>query len=1164
MTLGKPLSVLTLFVSLFLQACSSGGGGGSAAGTLNAVSQDLGLDPTGQTTVVTFSRAVPTTLTPGNFVADAGQLATSVVVSGATATVTWDSRVTPSHQVEAVGISGITEAFVAVTSTDPSAPTFTISAGTQTVGLGGDTFTVQFSGPQVVEATAEDIANWDLSIGGTSLDLTGSTFTFDAATQSVAVVLGTSANLHANFDLSAPGVMSVADTPVAVQVAGTASGDSTAPSLVSAQQNLAESEFGFVVDFTFDEAMDPALNPLAGFDAGLPIFATQFEQPSPEVLRVTFTGPVIPGQDTVTLTGIIDAHGNAFPTGSTAIAAPTTVANAYSGSGPVVSTVENVGGDTIVATFVQALDPDAAALPASWSFESPTGTSVDLTNANFDYDLMAKSLTITLTDTDLATSSTFQLAPSGTPALDVDGEAFASTATGTVGGDVTGPAVTSATQNRVLDPSGLTFEVLLSEDVDEVQAETTSNYTVSSGANVTSATLLNDGNTVRLVLDTQTLPGQHTIDVANLVDIAGNTMTPVAGQALVSTDTNAPLSISEEVYAEVGYDNDTVTIVFDDTMVASEVSDPDNWVFQSPTGTFLDTSNASVVWTAATKSAVLTFDGGDGINLKSGDTFTVSFVTMRDIAGNTVPSTSYSGTVSAETGFPSLESVWVETADPTQLHIRFDEPVELFSDALTSYVIRDAAGLDIGGGPPTVTPDADGMGATLGWAVGAVAGTHTLDVQGITDLAGNQMFPALLHPIEAEVGTAPSLDAGISDYVAVSGENNDVLTIVFDQPVSAWQLLDPANYTLTDGGTSADFTQATLSFDGTDTVTATFDQPGSFFFDNGAYTLDVSGVLSAQGMPMVGTSSDTANAAAGTDATAPQPVSGQTRLDAADPTNSVLIELDEALDSMQAVVAANYAISGVNPDSVQILGPRTVRATFSGGVSAGQTVDITAVDLAGNSGLVSEAIQVADTAGPAVIGVAGVVAPGTGGDVVRVTFSEPVSQTNALNPSNYTVSAGGVPIDVSSSNPAYESATNTVTIPLPVDLLESDTINVMVSGVSNLAGITMSSPANVNGSISGDGVAPGFVASYVNFRADPGGATVDILFDEDVDESFVTDPLQYTVVGGQQVLSATMIRADTVRLTLSFGVSSGDMISLTALPDLAGNVSGTITTTPTL
>ncbi|HED65662.1 MAG TPA: hypothetical protein ENJ09_08915, partial [Planctomycetes bacterium] len=145
MTLGKPLSVLTLFVSLFLQACSSGGGGGSAAGTLNAVSQDLGLDPTGQTTVVTFSRAVPTTLTPGNFVADAGQLATSVVVSGATATVTWDSRVTPSHQVEAVGISGITEAFVAVTSTDPSAPTFTISAGTQTVGLGGDTFTVQFS-----------------------------------------------------------------------------------------------------------------------------------------------------------------------------------------------------------------------------------------------------------------------------------------------------------------------------------------------------------------------------------------------------------------------------------------------------------------------------------------------------------------------------------------------------------------------------------------------------------------------------------------------------------------------------------------------------------------------------------------------------------------------------------------------------------------------------------------------------------------------------------------------------------------------------------------------------------------------------------------------------------------------------------------------------------
>jgi len=426
------------------------------------------------------------------------------------------------------------------------------------------------------------------------------------------------------------------------------------------------------------------------------------------------------------------------------------------------------------------------------------------------------------------------------------------------------------------------------------------------------------------------------------------------------------------------------------------------------------------------------------------------------------------------------------------------------------------------------------------------------------------MFPALAQPIVSEVSTTPALSSGVSDYLAVSGENNDVLTIVFDQPLSPWSLLDPTNFSLTNGTDTADFAQAKLSFDGTDTVTATFDQPGGFVFDNGSYTLGVDNVISAQGTVMSVTSSDTADAGAGTDVSAAQAVGGRTRLDAADPTQSVLVEMDEALDPVEAVKLNDYAISGVNPSSVSQLGARTVRATLAGGVSAGQTLDITGVDLAGNTGLVSEAIQSVDVAGPAVVGVAGVVTPGTGGDFVTVDFSEPVNLGVALNPSNYTVSAGGVPIDVSSSNLSYASATNTVTIPLPLDLLETDTVNVMVSGITNMAGIAMGAAANVNGAISGDGVAPDFSNSYVNLRVDSGGATVDLLFTEDVDPTFATDVLQYTVAGGQSVLYASMLRPDTVRLTLSFALASGDTVSLTGLLDLAGNASATILTTPTL
>ncbi len=1165
MTTGKKLLVfLGLGTALFASACSSSGSSSPKA-TLLTASQDLGVDPTGQTTVLTFSRALPATLTPGEFATNGAQLPTMVSVAGSVATVQWDSRVTPTHEVQTVGSKSLLPASIAVTTTDAAAPTFVISAGTQSGGaLGGDTFSVQFSGANVVEATAEDITNWDLSIGGTSLDLTGSTFAFDPGTQSMAVTLGATANLHASFNLAGTSVLSVADVVVGGPVAGVAAGDAIAPTLLSIEQNLSESEFGFVVDFTFDEWMDPALNTLGAFDPGFPVYATQIEQPTQGLLRVTFTAPIIPGQDTIDLSGVVDAAGNALPNATVAVAAPSVVANSYVGGAPTVSSVANIGGDTVVAQFVQAIDPDAASLPASWDLESPPGNDIDLTNATFDYDLLSKMLTITLVDDDLVNADGFSFGPSGTPPLDVDGEAFATTVAGAIGGDVAVPTVASITQNRVLDPTGATFDIALSEDVDEVQAEMIGNYVVSNGAGVSSANLLGNSDTVRLVLDTQTLPGEHTIDVMNLVDLAGNAMGVLAANAVGSTDGNVPVSLSEVAFAVAGLDNDTITVQFDDDMVVSEVTDPSNWIFQSPVGLLVDTTLASVAWNSSSKTATLTFDGGDDINLKRDEAFELDLVTMRDISGNVVSATTLAGSVDGETGFPTISSVWVETANANNLHVRFDEPVELFSDALTSYVIRDAGGLDIGGGPPTVVVDADGLGAKLTWAAGAVAGTHTLDVRGVTDVAGNQMFPVELHPIVSEVAAEPALDAAMQKYLAVSGEKNDTIAIVFDQPVSPWNLLDPAKYTLTNGSESADFANATMTFDGDATVSVVLEGPAPLNFDNGGYTLTVDDVLSAQGIEMTGASMDTAVSDAGTDVTAAAPTASRTRIDATSPTDSILIEMDEAFDGTEAITVSNYAISAVNPDTVLAIGPRTVRATWSGGVSAGQMVDITVADLAGNSGLVTEAIQTVDIAGPTVVGVSGTATPGIGGDFVTVAFSEPVGAL-ALLAANYTVSSGGVTFDISSATLRYSSVGNTVTIVLPdaIDLVETDTINVMVSGVTNHAGLTMAA-ANVNGAIGGDSTPPAFVEAFANYRADAAGRTVDIRFSEDVDEGFATDPYMYTSLGGQSILGAVMIRPDTVRLTLASALSGGDLIEVTGLPDMASNVSATIQIEPIL
>ena len=53
--------------------------------------------------------------------------------------------------------------------------------------LGGDVITVQFSGPRVVEAAAEALANWGLTVNSTSLDLTGSTFVLNTMTQELVI-----------------------------------------------------------------------------------------------------------------------------------------------------------------------------------------------------------------------------------------------------------------------------------------------------------------------------------------------------------------------------------------------------------------------------------------------------------------------------------------------------------------------------------------------------------------------------------------------------------------------------------------------------------------------------------------------------------------------------------------------------------------------------------------------------------------------------------------------------------------------------------------------------------------------------------------------------------------------------------------------------------------
>jgi len=1171
MRFGKTIHWAILATSLLAVACSSGSSDpGVAGGAISSVVQDLGADPSGQTTVITLPSAPSGPLTPGMFEADGTQLADSVSVVGSQATVTWDERVSPSDQVRAVGVPGVASDFVSVATSDSSSPTFTVGAGTQTPGLGGDAFTIQFTGPRVIEAEAEDLACWTIRQDGLVQDLTGSTFDYDPLTGLVAVSLGTGANLHASFEVQASGMHSVADVAVSGSaVSGTASGDSSAPSLVSAEQNIAEDELGRTVDFTFDEAMDPISSAyLSNFTTTLPVFAISVEQPSETVLRVTFTEPMIPTVDDVTLSGLEDAHGNDLVGGLVPVAQGSTVANGFA-SNPEVRTVENSLNDLVAVVFTQAIDPEDAVDHTHWTLDVDS-TPVDLSGAAFAYDLSAKSLTITL-DEDFVNGDSFDLAPaSGDEPLDVDGELFTTSFSGTVTGDGDAPVVVSAVQNRIVAGDGTVVDVTLDEDVEQASSELVGNWSVTGGASLQSATRMADLRTVRLEFDTAVVPGDMTLGASAVADIAGNAMAPAAGITVLSNDTLLPTPTLPVAEAVEGFGGDWVRVTFNDEMIATEVEDPLRWTVESPLGSGLDTSGATVSYDAVSREATLTFPSG--IELPVRESWSLQLSTMRDLGGNTVSSQTLFGSVTGDVSFPVAEVAWVDGVDPNKVHVRLSEPCAELADAydpvinplgMTHYELFDGLGSSEGF-PSAAIAGGDSLQVELDFGTAVIAGTHTLNMRGMIDLAGNQLFPVADMPILIEDPAAPILELGVSAALTVSGETNDVVTVVFDRDMSPWEITDPSHYDLELSSVDVDLSKARMVFDGSRTVTMHLDPLGAEDLETGGtYDLSVTGLTSAQGVSISGSTSE-AIVAAG-DSAVPTLDAGRVRIDAADPLASILIEMSEAVRSEDAADETAIDIGAVNPTASYGVGRRTTRATWGGGVSVGQTVNVSFHDLAGNLGLASQLIVGQDVAGPVVTAVSGVVTPGAGGDQIRITFDKPVQTGLALNTSRYTADQAGAAVDLSSAAARYESSTNTVVLNLPegVDLEDGVDVHVTGSGVTDLAGLAMS-PADISGATAGDAVVPTLDVAYVNHRADFLGKTVDVRFSEDVQTLGAMFQTNWSSSGGQSLLGISALSDSVYRLTFAVGFAPGDQLTVRNIVDLAGNAAGDLVVDVTL
>jgi hypothetical protein len=1150
-----------LLAALAAAGCSGGGSSSNTGGVndLTAALQDLDLNADGTVTVLTFESASGLSgAGTGNFSASGGQTPTGVTVDGRYVTITWDERVSPANTVSVSGLTGVEGTGMSVSTSDSSAPTFTVS-GDQNVGWGNDIVTITFSGVNVAEETAEATSNWVLTVNGTVMPMTGTVCDFDAVTQTMTMELGNSAALWSSFTLRASGVRGVNHAAVpATNIAGTATGDSNAPTLVAAEQDLDADPLGRVVRFQFSKPMSPNFSTqLSHYGAGSPDVAVSVDQTNSFHIDVTFNNPMVPGVNMVELTGLYDMHGNAFPNATTAITQPSPVANAIEGT-PSANTVANEGGDNIVFTTTQAFDPESALDASNWTL-SIEGNPVDLSTQTFEYDIENRTTTITL-DFDLSNGDDFVL--TAATVVDVDGqESTLSTGTLQVAGDATEPGVETVLQNRIIDSTGMTVDVRFDEDVDEVSAENTANYTRTGTGTAApdSATLLADKNTVRLVFDAPVVPGFHTVTASGVNDLAGNAMSAPGTATMSSTDTTAPTMTSSIATALAGMANDTLLVVFSDDMYESSIENSANWELESPIGSGMTLGVCTVEYVDVARRATLTLDG-NSVNLQQGADYRIRFIGGVDLGGNTMSTTPSTGLVTAEWELPELTKAWLNNGPTTSVTLVFSEPCGNLNDLYNAINNPDGVRYTLHNGntvsATSASVSADGLSATVTFASSASAG-DTVDVFGVRDMAGNPMFPVSAYSIvEATAGDLLDPTFGVITATAVAGEENDTIVITFDRDMNPFGMEDMNNYSIDVGGGSATLGlfRTTFEFNGTNQVTMTLeDDMEDYNLQSGdlisvttenlrsAYGTPQNPVLAQAGIVVGG---DSANLA----------IAGNTTV-RFDPNSSlaILVTFPEAMEGAMG----SYLLNGTTAaSSVSQLSPRVVRVSFPVVPIVSDQVDIVVDDLAGNAcASMTCALVAADSSAPgAAIGA--VETAGFGGDTLTITYNEPVTVSNSMLPGSYSITANGSPISLAGSTVRYSSIDNSVrfTLASGQEFPHGATVSVTISGVTDHAGNTLN--GNLGTTSSGDSSAPTMSGAFVNYLADPTGAVIDVLFSEDVNIARAEDLNNWSTDGSTLVVFSERVSGKHYRLTMSAAMATGELLRVNNMRDAAGNTAG--------
>ncbi|MBI4575084.1 MAG: Ig-like domain-containing protein, partial [Planctomycetes bacterium] len=815
--------------------------GGDAAGptVLRAV-QDTAADPTGATLQLRFDEAVEaTTAGSASSYASSGPATASAALlfDAQSVRVRLQSPATPG--VTTLAVQGVKDlagnlmapaTSLAVAAPDTTPPGLAQVAAESVPGGPPDEVRVRYDEP-VDAVDAVDAARYALeSPTGTPLSLSGAGLSYDTAAQTARLQLsGASLAAGASFQVRVTGVRDVFGNAMGSTAAGGtvttafAGLDAEPPRIAGASARSVSGPSNDTVQVVYDEEVDSsAAATLASYRLESPTGAQRdltgsrvAYDAATRTATITLDAPAggvtlaTGASFTVLVDGVRDAAGNPVYPG-------TSRAGKVEGDATpprVTGAVQDLGLDptarTVAVDFDEAVDAAAAGAPGSYSLGTGGPATVSATPQAGGTRVLLAFASAVLPGRDTLTVKDVR---------DLAGNVIVTTAQALSSTDGTPPTLAGLAARSASGAANDTVVVTYSEPVVESDAVARSNFVLESPT----GTVLDLG-TADLRYDAAarataiTLGGGRPVDLRTgasatvrltaVRDLAGNALAAgAAASSQVAGDATPPAIASSAATAVSGAANDTIAVVYDEDVEAAGASDPASYALEQPTGAARPLATATASYDAATRTATLTLGGGSPVDLSTragGDSYTVRVSGVRDLAGNAAAGVSSSGTVGGDRAPPTVARA-VQVA-PDTVDVAFSEVVSAASVL--------AAGFAATGGAPATTSATLLAGGTAVRVVFAAAfpGTGTLEVQGVSDLAGNLLAPVAGQPVVGDT-TPPALAS--SSLVTVSGPGNDRVALTYDEDVQPGTATDPANFALeSPTGTPLSLAGATLAYD---------------------------------------------------------------------------------------------------------------------------------------------------------------------------------------------------------------------------------------------------------------------------------------------------------------------------------------------------------------